>query len=308
MPSDNMLTLHEIGVEYATKQPGMIDSLTEESPILAKIKWIAASHKLWNVAEYVKDIKAPAFVALDAPLPSLGVSTDLKHIDLSAMGGTMEVPSDRAAKFGGFQKYFAKKQPLILKKAGNDTERAIVLNYLLEGAIKNKNVYDAGGSGKGWFLLACRFDQEVNVGLYDPDQFASGRLFNISFPYNGAEHILHSSEYEGVLGYSVVYRTHFGYQLLDPKRTVAAIVNIDMEHHPTVNQIDDMLAQVRAKSGNTFIFTCARGKIYGINPWKEEHIFLTNGDKNANTMIESWGDIPIVTSYNIADQINHVSV
>ena len=24
---------------------------------------------------------------------------------------------------------------------------------------------------KGWFILACRFDDQTNVGLYDPDQF-----------------------------------------------------------------------------------------------------------------------------------------
>ncbi|MBQ9536607.1 MAG: hypothetical protein IJU79_02330 [Desulfovibrionaceae bacterium] len=306
--SGMMQTLHEISVEYAKKQPGMIDALTEDAPILKMIKWTKATHGLWNVAEKLNDIKAPAFVHFDSPLPSIGVTSDLVTTDLQKMGGEMEVPTDRAMKFGGPMKYFARKQDYILKKAGMDTEVVIVMQNLMRGAMAEKNLYDAGGSGKGYFILACRFDPELNVGLYDPDQFAQGRLFNISFPYDGAEHYLRSKMYEGVLGYSVVYRSHFGYQMLDAKRTVAAIVNIDEEHHPTINQIDDMLAQVRAQPGNTHLFMGPRGKIYGINPYKHENVQLSNGDTDAKTRIETWNGISITTSYNIADKIEHITV
>lgn len=306
--SDMMQTFHELGVEYAKKQPGMIDALTEDAPILNMVKWIKATHGLWNVAEKLNDITAPAFVHFDSPMPSLGVSSDLVTTELQKMGGEMEVPTDRAAKFGGPVKYFARKQNYILKKAGMDTEIVIVMQNLLKGAIMEKNLYDAKGTGKGWFLLACRFDPELNVGLYDADQFSQGRLFNISFPYGGQEHLLRSKKYEGVYGYSVLYRAHFGYQMLDAKRTVAAIVNIDEEHKPTVNQIDDMLAQVRAQPGSTHIFCGPRGKIYGINPYKQENVYLTNGDTDAKTKIETWNGISITTSYNIADQIDHITV
>lgn len=305
--SDMMQTLHEIGVEVAKKQPGMIDALTEDAPILRMLKWIKATHGLWNVAEKLNDIKSPAFVHFDSPLPNLGVSSDLVTTELQKIGGEMEVPTDRAMKFGGPVKYFARKQNYIIKKAGMDTEVVIVMDNLLKGAIAEKNLYDAGGTDAGYFLLACRFDSELNVGLYDPDQFAQGRLFNISFPYGGQEHLLHSPKYEGVYGYSVLYRSHFGYQMLDARRTVAAIVNIDEKHHPTVNQIDDMLAQVRAQPGSTFIFTCPRGKIYGINPYKYENVQLANGDTNAQTRIETWNGISIVQSYNL-DKIKHVNV
>ena len=308
MPDMMMQTLHEIGVESARKQPGMIDALTEDAPILAMIKWIKATHGLWNVAEKLNDITAPAFVHFDAPLPSLGVSTDLVTTDLQKMGGEMEVPTDRAEKFGGAVKYFARKQDYILKKAGMDTEIVIVMQNLLKGAMVEKNLYDAGGSGKGYFILACRFDPELNVGLYDADQFAQGRLFNISFPYGGQEHLLRSKKYEGVYGYSVLYRAHFGYQLLDARRTVAAIVNIDEDHHPSVDMIDDMLAQVRAQPGSTHIFCGPRGRIYGLNPWKTENIHLVNGDTDAKTRIETWNGIGITTSYNIAEKIDHVTV
>ncbi len=305
---NGMTTLHEIGVRYAKKQPGMVDDLTEDAPILDVVRWKAASHKLWNVAEKLTDITGPGFTKLDAPLPMMNTSSDLVHIDLQAMGGTMEVPTDRAAKLGGPMKYFADKQGVILKKAGMDTERVLVLDNWLKGARSVKNLYDAGGTGKGWFILACRFDEMVNVGLYDPDQFESGRLFKITFPYDGAEHMLHGPGYEGVLGYSVVYRTHFGYQMLDAKRTVAAIVNIDEDHHPTPAMVDDMLAQVRSQPGSTYLFTSPRGKIYGINPYKVENVQLANGDTDAKTRIETWGGIGIITSHNITDKIDHVTV
>ena len=306
--STGMVTLHEIAVKHARKQKGMVDSLTEEAPILNHVKWKAASHGLWNVAERLTDIEGPAFVAPDAPLPQLSVSSDLVTTDLHVMGGTMEVPTQRARKFGGPLKYFAEKQNYILKKAGMDTERQLVFQNWLKGALAVKNVHDAGGTGGGFFLLAGRFDELSNVGLFDPDQFDSGRLLTIEFPYGGDEHYLHSPGYEGVLGYSVTYRGNFGYQLLDAARTVAAIVNIDESHRPTPDMIDDMLAQVRSKPGTTFIFTSPRGKIHGINPFKAERVRLTSGDKDAGALLESWAGISIVESHNIAEKQPHIKV
>ena len=306
--SEMMVTLHELGVEYAKKQPGMIDSFLEDAPIMRMIKWKEATHGLWNVAEKLTDVKAPAFVRFDAPLPQLGASSDLVTTELNKMGGMMEVPSDRAARMGGHIKYFADKQPYILKKSGMDAERVIVLDNLLQGAKVEKNLYDAGGSSKGWFAIACRFDQELNVGLYDSKQFQQGRLFNITPMYGGYEYLLTDPKYRGVPGYGVMYRANFGYQLLDAKRTVAAIVNIDREHYPSPDQIDDMLAQVRAQPGNTYLFMGPRARIYGFYPHKEKHIMYVNGDKNVNTHVELWNDIRMVISHNFDDMIDHITV
>lgn len=52
----NMSTLSEICVEMANKQPGMLNSLIEEAPILERCKWIPATHGMWNVAEKMTDI------------------------------------------------------------------------------------------------------------------------------------------------------------------------------------------------------------------------------------------------------------
>lgn len=302
----NMSTLSEICVERANKQPGMLDSLLEEAPILDRCKWIPATHGMWNVAEKLTDIKGASFTQPDAPLPHMRASTDLVTTDLFTLGGTMEVPTQRAKKFGGPEKYFSKRQDAILRKAGMDTEIALVKNNWLRGARAIKNMRDAGGSASGWFLLAVRFDDLANVGLYDPDQFESGRLLRIDLPYGGQEHYLKGEGYEGVLGYAVAYRANFGWQLLDPAKTVSAIVNIDEENHPTADQIDDMLADVRATTGNTFIFCSPSARVHGINPHKKERVMMQNADRDMQTYLESWMGIPIVMSYNIADKISNV--
>lgn len=294
-----MCTLHEIAMSMATKQPGMVDSLTEDAPILRYLKWIPATHKLWNVAEKLTEIKGAAFTGLDHPLPVMKTSSDLIHTDLSVMGGIMEVPYDRAVKFGGPEKYFADRQDHILKKAGMDTEIQIVDKVLYAGAYQTSCIRDAGGPNGGWWLLAVRFDDLTNVGLYDPDQFDAGRLLTIDVPYGGQQHYLRGEGYEGVLGYTIVYRAHFGYQLIEPKRCVSAIVNIDKDHYPTIAMIDDMLADVRATNGNTFIFCGPRAKTYGIHPHKDNFIHWTNGETSANTVVENWNGIPIVTSHNL---------
>ena len=306
--SSNMRTLHEIAVEKAKKQPGMVDDLTEESPILAIMKWKASTHGLWNVAEKVTDITGPSFVRPDSPLPFMNASTDLMHVDLNVLGGMMEVSSLKAKKFGGAAKYFANKQGLILKKAGNDCEKFIVEKNWLAAALTDGTKIDADGTGDGWYILAVRFDEEVNVGLYDPDQFTQGRLFNIDLLHNGQEDYLIGKGYEGTLGYTIVYRSNFGWQNLDPKRTCAAIVNITEKKVPTVTMIDEILSEVRAKPGNTYLVMSPKAKIYAINNYKVEKVELVNGDTNARTVIERWNEIPILTSYNIQDMIPHVTM
>lgn len=299
--SQNMSTLHEICVEYAKKQMGMADSLTEDAPIVKICRWKAASHGLWNVAERLTDVVGPAFVEADAPLPSMEATTDLVHTDLAVMGGQMVVPTQRALKFGGPARYFARYQNHILRKAGMDTEVQIVRENWYRAAKAAKNLKDAGAAGQGWFILAVRFDEINNIGLFDPDQFEQGRLFRITTPYGGQEHELRG-QYEGVLGYSVVYRANFGWQILDASRTCAGIVNIDEEHKPTPTMIDDMLADVRAQPGNTFLVCGPKAKIYGLNPYKQENVQLANGDVNANTRIETWNGVPIVVSHNFRDK------
>lgn len=306
--SRDMLTLHEIALKYAKKQPGIVDDLTEDAPVLKHILWQGSTHGMWNVAEKYTDVDGVGFVKPDTPLPTMQVSSDLVHTDLGILGGKMVVPSDRALSMGGVQKYVADRQSVILRDAGMTAEKQIIFDYWLRAAKKDGTLYDAKGTAKGWFILAVRFEKGVNCGLYDPAQFDTGRLLKISFTNDGAEHTIATGEYRGVVGYEVLYRGRFGYQILDPKRTVAAIVNIDETNKPTTAQIDDMIAQVRGTPGSTYLVMSPRAKIHGINPYKTENVQLANNDTDAKTRVETWNGISILTSYNIMDKIEHVTV
>lgn len=303
-----MTTLHEIALKFARKQSGMADSITEDAPILRRVKWKAASHGMWNVAEKLTEVVGPGFIEADSPLPSMRTSSDLVHTDLHVLGGQMEVPTMRAQKFGGAARYFADRQDHLLRMAGMTTEKQLLNDNWFRAAKSVKNLKDAGGKGQGWFIIAVRFDELLNVGLFDPDQFDQGRLLKISAINGGNEYPLVSPEHAGVLGYGVAYRGSFGWQILDPKITCAAIVNIDEENAPTVNMIDDLLAEIRCQPGNTYLFCSPKAKIYGINPHKAEHVHMTVAEKGVQTMVESWNGIEIVTSHNFNNKINHVNV
>lgn len=306
--SQAMMTLHEIALKFARKQSGMADSLTEEAPILRRVRWRPASHGMWNVAEKLTEVKGPGFVEADSPLPVMSTSSDLVHTDLAVMGGQMEVPTMRAQKFGGPARYFSDRQDHLLKHAGMYTEKQLVNENWLKAAKAAKNLRDAGGKGQGWFIAAVRFDELLNVGLYDPDQFDQARLLKITPINGGAEYHLDSPEHRGVLGYGVAYRGSFGWQCLDPRVTCAAIVNVDETNSPTAAMIDDILSDVRAQPGNTYLFCSPKAKTYGINTHKVDHVRMTMAEKGVQTMVESWNGIEIVTSHNFSAKVAHVTV
>ena len=301
-----MMTLHEIALQYAKKQPGMIDCILERTPILDMMKWKASTHGLYNLAEVLTDIKGPGFIKPDSPFPLMNVSSDIMHIDLSVMGGKQVVPSMRAKQMGGWKKYFADKQPKILREMGMKIEKQIVMENWFAGAMQHGTHLDCKGTGDGYFILAVRFDEESNVGLYDPDQFSQGSFLRERFPYDGAEHELHAPGYEGIYGYEIVYEGHFGWQMLDAARTVACIYNITAAKKPTPEMIDDILLSVRYDEGPTYLVMSPRCKNIAMNGYKLEHIHLVNGDNNAQTMIDSWNGIPIKTSFNLEHPIAHI--
>ena len=93
-------TLKEIALEKAKKRPELVDYLTEEAPILTLLKWIPATHGLWNVEEVLDEITGASFTDLGAPLPTMQAETQLRQTYVSLMGGEIEVSKDKAAQFG----------------------------------------------------------------------------------------------------------------------------------------------------------------------------------------------------------------
>ena len=76
-------TLKELSDYYAKKQPHQVELVTEETPILNRTKFEQSSHGLWNAYEEVSEIEGASMVEMNAPLPVVGVASELKKIDLA---------------------------------------------------------------------------------------------------------------------------------------------------------------------------------------------------------------------------------
>lgn len=293
-------TLREIAIDKAKKRPELVDFLLEEAPILDTVKWIPASHGLWNVEEQLTAVNGAQFVDLDAPLPTMDASTKLRQTFVSVMGGTMTVGEDKAAQFGGAPAYFARREPKLLKKAGMDTEKAIFSDQWRKAAIKEKLFTKAGGSGSALStVLIVRQEQDNNCGIYDPSGFSTGRLLDIKPVNNGA---LYAINAQGTLGYGVRYKGRFGWQILEPKKAVYAIVNCDADHLPTIAMVEDAIASVHGTPANTMIFgnEIILGKM--VSSWKMDKIQYTVENGGLNTRFGDINGIKIKGSYNVSER------
>jgi len=291
--------LKEIANEYAIKQSKMVDDLTEKTPILERVRWEKASHGLWNMAEKVNDVTGAQFVNADAALPTIETSSDLVKTDLQVLGGEMEQAQDTVDQFGGPSKYFAKKEPIILKKAGQDTEIKLYYDNWQAKAIADSTYTSAGASSGGVYsIMIVRFEEGVNMGLFDPAQFNSGSLLNRELINGGSLYHLRSKS--GVLGYGVALKGRFGWQNLSTK-TVHAILNINASNLPTQTEIEDAIAGVHGSSKDTLIMCHPKCFNMSFGPFKGTALQMGVEDKEYNRVIDSFNRVPIITSYNIYD-------
>lgn len=286
-------TLAELNNAYAKKQKKMIENITEETSVLNMIKFQPSSHGLWNAYEEVTGIAGADFVKMNAPLPEMGVDTELKKQDLGIMGGEIFVPEDKAMLMGSAERYFAERTPALLKDAGMKTERKLIYDNIAKFAKDHKKLVSAGSTGnKGYSMYAFRQIEGENIGLYSPEGFKAGAMLDV-MKINGGNIYKNA---DGVLGYGIRLKGYFGFQLANPNG-VAGIVNIDAEHIPTEAQIDDMLIEARASSANTMII-CHPKVLSFLNKYKGNILQTQVGDKNIDRTYLAWNGIKFVTSYN----------
>jgi hypothetical protein len=301
-------TLRQIALDKSKKQPQQIDHLTEEAPILDVVPFQAATHDMWHAAEQVISADSMSFVTMDQPLPSVSSDTALIRFDLAKMGGLIEVTEDKARQYGGHTKYIADKLAPVLKMTGMSTERVITYNNLRQYALDQflagkttRTVYSAGGSANAnYSIIAVRFEEGVCGGLYNPNGFGDGVMFDTE-PLNGGT--LYKINSAGQLGYGARLKTDLGF-MITGVRNVSVIVNIDPanNHMPTAAQIDDMLADIRATdSGRTMLLMHTRLKGRMCSAFKDSRVQMRPADKVIDRQLDSWGGVPFVTSYNMYD-------
>ena len=297
-------TLREIAIEHAKKRPELVDYLTKKAPILDAVKWVPATHGLWNVEEVLSNVNGAGMVDLDAPLPSMDASTRLETTYVSVMGGRLEVGVDNAAQFGGPDAYFSRREEKFFNMAGMDTEKGIYSNFWRKAAIKVGCKTSAGGTGNALStIMVVKMDSHINTGIYDPTGFKQGRLMEVSPLYGGNKYL----DSKGRTVYGVEYRGRFGWQLLAPKECVHAIVNVDAAHLPTLAQIEDAIAAVEGDASDTMIFGYALILQKTFSAIKQADIMYVNGDKSIQTIVGDINGVKLIGSYNVS-KLNEAAV
>lgn len=297
----------EVAIKLAKKQSVMIDYVTEEAPIFAMMPMQAASNGLQNVYDELKDIEGAQFVALDSELPSVGMDSELKYVDLSVLGGIQEVGEDKALNLGGPAAYFASKMPAILRETGSNTETSILYNNIRAYAKANGRLQDAGGTNSGamFSMLCVKWVPGETTGLYDATGLGNGKVFDIK-PINGANLYLDDDKR---LVFGQRMKTYIGVQLANP-RNVSGIANIDLVVDagedtgyvalPTEAQIDQMILDARGNPGNTLIYMHPKLK-NALNVYKGAALQTSVYDKNYDRTFDQWNGINIITSYNFLE-------
>jgi hypothetical protein len=294
---------YDIAIKNATKQPQLVDALTEESPILATMPMQAASHGLWNVYEELDSVTAGTLVDMDGELPEVDSSGELKQVDVSILGGVIPVGEDKAAKFGGRQAYVDYKMPNILRETGNDAESSIFYNNLRAYAINQSKTQSAGGSGStNYSMVAVHWTPGQVIGLFDPNFFGRGIVMDMQWLNNGGLMDIAPSGQSNVMGYKLRMKSNIGIQLVN-NRYVSGIVNIDLANNniPTIAQIQKMLLDCRANPANTLIY-CHPAVVSRLGAeYKDNFLQVRNEDRGLNFLVDSWNGVRFVPSYNLLD-------
>lgn len=295
-------TFREVAIAQAPKQTVLVDAVTEEAPILAAIPMEPASNGWQNIYEEIKEVQGAQLVGLDEALPEVSVDGEIKEVEVSKIGGKIEVGVDKASRFGGALAYFARKMPTILRETGAKTEQSILYNNIRTFAKANSKLQDGGGTGGGSIytsMLCVKWVTGEMTGLYDE---TSGEAFAMN-PLSGGNAYLDTN---GVEVQGMTIKNFFGIQLANPKY-VSGIANIDLaldgtsdtgyKALPSEQQINKMLSDAQANPGNTLIY-CHPNLLNALGVYKDGALQMMPGDTDYNTIIASWNGVRFITSYN----------
>lgn len=293
----------EVAIERATKQPEMVDYLLNSNPILANMPMKPTSNGPNHVYEELLDVTEAQIVDMDEALPYVDSDSQLKQVNISAIGGKIIVGEDKAKALGGPGMYFNSKLPKVIQKTGNSLEQSVIYNNFRAGAIAaygNSALQDntdhaiaKGGVGSALnSIIAVKYDMDDTTGLYDPNGFGNGLLFDM-MPLSGGNLYTHT---DGREIYGMRMKSHFGVLTSNP-RNLATIVNIDAANVPTEDEIDIILEAIRATSTDSILYMAPK-TLRLLRQYKDSALRMGVAEKNFDRQIDEWNGIPILTSYN----------
>ena len=290
-------TFHDVAIEKAPKQQIIVDAFTRKAPIFAGMPVEASSDRFHNVYERVNDVTGAGLVNLDEALPEVSASTELEQIPLSVFGGKILVPSYKANMLGR-DAYVAKRLKMILPRTAQKVEESIIYNNIRATAISNGNYDTAGGSNNtNYSICAVNWQPGETTGLYDPEAFGAGEVFDMKWLNGGNEaNITYNSK--SIPGYEMIIRSNFGVQLAN-ERYISALVNVDPVNNAagiTAEKIDQLL--LNAEYGDSTLLYMHPVVLTYLQKFKASSLYITNAETGIDRRIITWNGVPIVTSYN----------
>ena len=297
-------TIKEIAIELSQKQALMVDSLTEQSPLLEIMPQEQTTHGLQHTYEDLASVTYGGFIDIDGEVPDVGIETALKQIDMSVLAGKDTSGIDVVTKMGGQAAYTTKRLPKVLTGTGSKLDREFYYNVYRQAALDfgNSQAFTTAvvTGNTGYSMTVIRFEAGVCTGLYDPDGFGEGKMI-ATFPIASVE----NPQWQGtdnnkpVCGYHM--RGYLGGMVASPKN-VASIVNIDITKvaadTSVPEAIDEMLLQARAEAGNAVIVMHPRLK-NKLRAFKGDKLQINVADQAFSRNIDVWEGVPIIADFNL---------
>lgn len=290
--------LRELAAEKAKKQPKQVDYITQNAPIFDTMDFFPSTHGLQHAYEKLSEVVGGRLVGVDEALPEAKMETELNWQDLGILGFKLKAGVDKVKVIsnGSFPAYIARRLPSVIAKTSMDSEKSLIYDLLRPFAIKSNKVIDAYSSASGsttYSIIAVRWEDEQLCGLFDPNGFGQGAMFDTIYLSNGAP-------YEDASGkdvYGASFKSYLGFLLANPQN-IGMIANITEAHKPTATMIDDMLDDCRANStGKTFIFGHPKA-LRMVNDLKESRLMMEPSNTHYSRRIGDWDGIDLVPSYN----------
>lgn len=290
-------TFYNLAVDKAKKQPFLVNTITENSPVLATAIMQPTTNGLQHNYKKATLVDGPGLVDIDGVLPTMTFDGRLETVNLSVFGGEIEKGIDEVKMAGGKSEAFSQALEIASQSYFQQLEKSVLYNELRAYAIANGNYIKAGGSSTvNSSILCVSWTAGEIAGLYDPTFFGAGNMLEV-MDMTPTQAVKNSS---GVYVHRYVAKGNFGV-LKANENKVGAIVNIDLTNAAssfTSALIDRLLVNARAYGNPNAVLTMPYQIMAYLGQFKDNKL-ITTFDSEINTIVSRWNGVRIIPTYNM---------
>lgn len=279
----------------------MVDDMMENCPVLDSMPFSPTTDGMDHKFGTFDVVEGGGFTRQDEEPGSAVASGHVSSITTGILSFKIEAGVDSLRRLygtrdpqAGLAKHVARVLPKIVRNNSMRFEKQ-VMDLLVRYAVANGSVIDAGGTGSGYAIVAVRWIEDELCGLYNPAGFEQGTLFTATPKYAGGVYVKDGAEYIGI-----DYKCDIDV-LLNNRRCVGALVNVDSTHKPTAEQIDELGIACRAGSDGRSMLVMHPKAALMLKAVKGNMLHMTPADTNVNRSVTAWGTMPVVETYNFGD-------